>query len=169
MKSLLDRVQWACDRVFEYIPQRLGKEADLDSVRLVAHRGAWKETGHLENTLSAFESCLNAGVAGIEFDIRWSRDHEAVVMHDPQTGRVHSGPPLEIAKNTLAEIRETLPAVPTLKEVVARFDRRTQYVETPHPGGLFCSFTDENRTIDTPCREFEVITATRVSELAAVP
>ncbi len=46
----------------------------------------------------------------------------------------------------------------------ARLERRTQYADLPRTG-LFCDFTEEHQGGDAPCRELEVLTATRVSEL----
>ncbi len=51
----------------------------------------------------------------------------------------------------------------------AHYERRTQYVDKPHPGGLFCSLTDEHTADQVACRELEVITAIRVAELATAP
>ncbi|MEP7075314.1 MAG: glycerophosphodiester phosphodiesterase family protein [Acidobacteriota bacterium] len=55
---------------------------------IVAHRGAsaWAP----ENTLAAFRMAMEVGAEGIEFDVRLSRDGQAVVIHDltlERTGR----------------------------------------------------------------------------------
>jgi hypothetical protein len=47
---------------------------------------------------------------------------------------------------------------------VALFERRTQYVDTARTG-LFCGFSGGPNGRDAPCRELELLTATRVSEL----
>lgn len=47
---------------------------------------------------------------------------------------------------------------------VARFERRTQHVETARTG-LLCGFSGGPNGRDAPCRELESLTATRVSKL----
>src|SRR5512142_3209888 len=54
-----------------------------------AHRGGAK-TGR-ENTLVAFDRGMAAGAAGLELDVRRSRDGEVVVMHDATVDRTTSG------------------------------------------------------------------------------
>ena len=49
--------------------------------RVVAHRGHHAEVR--ENTVSAFEAALAAGVDGVELDVRATRDGRLVVHHDP--------------------------------------------------------------------------------------
>jgi glycerophosphoryl diester phosphodiesterase len=52
---------------------------------IVAHRGS---SAHApENTLAAFEMAVAGGAEGIEFDVRLTRDGEAVVMHDADLKR----------------------------------------------------------------------------------
>lgn len=47
---------------------------------IIAHRGA---SAHApENTLAAFKRAVEVGSEGIEFDVRLTRDGEAVVFHD---------------------------------------------------------------------------------------
>jgi glycerophosphoryl diester phosphodiesterase len=62
--------------------------AGYDIPLIIAHRGA---SAHApENTLAAFERALEEGAEGVEFDVRLTRDGEAVVFHDPtlkRTGR----------------------------------------------------------------------------------
>lgn len=54
-----------------------------------AHRGLG--SGHPENTLSAFQASLDAGVDIVELDLRTTRDGVIVVMHDPSVDRTTDG------------------------------------------------------------------------------
>jgi glycerophosphoryl diester phosphodiesterase len=49
--------------------------------RVIAHRGLHAQVR--ENTVSAFEAALAAGVDGVELDVRSTRDGLLVVHHDP--------------------------------------------------------------------------------------
>lgn len=50
---------------------------------VIAHRGAFKNTGAAENSLSALKHAIDMGCAGSEFDIHMSSDSVPVVNHDP--------------------------------------------------------------------------------------
>jgi glycerophosphoryl diester phosphodiesterase len=53
--------------------------------KVIAHRGS---SAHApENTLAAFELAAAGGAEGIEFDVRLTRDREAVVIHDADLKR----------------------------------------------------------------------------------
>jgi len=97
------------------------------TVRLVAHRGAHGPgTDGLvaENTLGAFNLCQQLGVWGIEFDVRLTRDNEPVVSHDPHCGRLFQRPDILIAETDFDDLRQAVPQVPHLDEVVTRYGRQ---------------------------------------------
>jgi glycerophosphoryl diester phosphodiesterase len=52
---------------------------------IIGHRGSSAVAP--ENTLAAFERAIQDGADGIEFDVRLSRDHIPVVIHDATTKR----------------------------------------------------------------------------------
>jgi glycerophosphoryl diester phosphodiesterase len=57
----------------------------LPPPKIIAHRGS---SAHApENTLAAFELAVAGGAEGIEFDVRLTRDGEAVVIHDADLKR----------------------------------------------------------------------------------
>lgn len=74
--------------------------------------------------MAAFDAVREAGLWGIEFDLRWTRDLQPVVIHDDNARRVF-GLDLVIADVSLAELRARLEQVPTLQEVVDRFGGNT--------------------------------------------
>lgn len=60
---------------------------------------------------------------GLEFDVRWTRDLNPVVIHDPDLNRVF-GMDLVVGRTTLSELQARCPLIPTLEEVVRRYGKR---------------------------------------------
>ena len=56
---------------------------------ICAHRGA-NET-HPENTIAAFKEAVRLGAQMIEFDVRMTKDHKLVVIHDASVDRTTNG------------------------------------------------------------------------------
>jgi glycerophosphoryl diester phosphodiesterase len=73
--------------------------------------------------MDAFQRAADAGVWGIEMDIRWTRDQVPVVFHDPDLNRLH-GRPETIGAFTLNELQRQCPAIPSLSDVVCRFGKK---------------------------------------------
>ncbi len=117
-------IQRAVDLVYAAIPRPRPDRQALIDCKIVAHRGVFDNIEVKENTLAAFDAAVEIGVWGIEFDVRWTRDYEPVVIHDPGCRRVF-GPDLVIADTDFAELRQTIPQVPSLAEVVARYGGST--------------------------------------------
>ena len=70
--------------------------------------------------MAAFARVADVGGWGIEFDVRWTRDLEPVVIHDVDTSRVFNIE-LDVANVSFSELRQQVPEVPALAEVVDRF------------------------------------------------
>ena len=51
--------------------------------KVIAHRGAWKNTGAAENSIAALEHAIRLGCQGSEFDVHMSLDSVLVISHDP--------------------------------------------------------------------------------------
>ncbi|MES3016690.1 MAG: glycerophosphodiester phosphodiesterase family protein [Bacteroidota bacterium] len=51
--------------------------------KVIAHRGAWKNTGAAENSIAALEEAIKLGTQGSEFDVHMSADSVLVINHDP--------------------------------------------------------------------------------------
>lgn len=85
----------------------------------VGHRGA---AGYVsENTLRSFEKAVELGCDAVECDVRLTRDHIPVVIHDATVNRMTGGVG-EIRRMTLAQLREFRigeQIIPTLEEVCA--------------------------------------------------
>lgn len=80
--------------------------------KVIAHRGAWKNTGATENSIAALNHAVSLGCEGSEFDVHMSADSLPVVNHDPTLQGV------SIAKTNSRELLslklangETLPTV----------------------------------------------------------
>lgn len=77
--------------------------SDLNKPATIAHRGGSSEAP--ENTLAAFRTAKDNGAAGVEFDVDFTKDGRAVVIHDSTVDRTTdgSGPVNEF---TFEEIRK---------------------------------------------------------------
>lgn len=81
----------------------MGPRPKLPLPRIIAHRGS---SAHApENTLAAFEMAAAGGAEGIEFDVRLTRDREAVVIHDPDLKRTALSEGI-VSGMTVAELAE---------------------------------------------------------------
>ena len=95
----------------------------------VAHRGDW--INNPENSLSAFQSCIDMGIDIVELDVHKTKDGHLVVMHDSSVARTTNGTG-QISELTLVQIKAlrlkensggitaklTNEKVPTLMEVM---------------------------------------------------
>jgi glycerophosphoryl diester phosphodiesterase len=121
--SALDFAISAADWIVAKLPESTAKRpSTLPELRLIAHRGAWKDRGCLENTFSAFDRAREAGVWGLEFDVRFTKDDVPVVHHDESLLRTF-GRPLLIENLTLSTLKHEAPDVPTLAETVAEYGK----------------------------------------------
>lgn len=74
----------------------------------------------MENTFSAFDRAREAGVWGLEFDVRFTKDDVAVVHHDDSLLRTF-GRPINISSTTLSTLRHEAKEIPTFGEVIAEY------------------------------------------------
>lgn len=56
---------------------------------VIGHRGARSDAP--ENTLTAFKSASESGAIGVEFDVDFTRDGHAVIIHDATVDRTTDG------------------------------------------------------------------------------
>src|SRR5690348_15464083 len=80
---------------------------------MLGHRGLRVAGGPPENTLAAFETALEGGCDGFEFDVRLSSDGIPVICHDPE----HCG-------STVASCAADRLALPLLNTVLSRYGSR---------------------------------------------
>jgi glycerophosphoryl diester phosphodiesterase len=123
-KILKNAAMRTTDAVQAIIARRAPDVATLRDCRLVAHRGAHDNVGVLENTMTAFRLARSRGIWGIECDVRWSADLVPVIHHDPDTRRVF-GRDLTLVEQRFSDLREELPELPSLAELIAEFGGTT--------------------------------------------
>lgn len=119
--------QQVADLFYEKIPQPFPDRNQLKHCKIISHRGEHDNKTVLENTMQAFDRVYEAGVWGIEFDIRWTRDLHPVVLHDRNLRRVFKSDS-EINKLTLAELKSHFNWVPTLFEVIQKYGRKMHFM-----------------------------------------
>jgi glycerophosphoryl diester phosphodiesterase len=85
--------------------------------KVVAHRGAWKNTGATENSIASLKHAVAIGCEGSEFDVHMSSDSVLFIHHDPvfQGMKIEETPSATL-KTLKLENGETLP---TLDEYLA--------------------------------------------------
>lgn len=97
-----------------------GQNSKNQKVNVVAHRGGIV-LGYPENTLLAFQRCMDLEVDFIELDLRATKDGVIVIIHDETLDRTTNGNGL-VADFTLKELKKVDAgngqSIPTLKEVL---------------------------------------------------
>lgn len=71
---------------------------------VIAHRGAWAETGLAEQTRASFTAAFAVGADGVECDVRLTADDEVVCHHDATVERSSNGAGA-VHELTLAQLR----------------------------------------------------------------
>ena len=144
----IERLLLRCvDSIFKLWPRHSPEPDALRACKIVSHRGEHDNIDVYENTFAAFDRALAQGTWGIEFDVRWTRDLQPVVVHDPDLKRVF-GIETTIAEVEFDELRGHCPAVPRLSEVVARYGRQMHFMVElkeeiyPDPGRQNAIFKD---------------------------
>lgn len=115
-KALLSIV----DAGFAAMPRPRPSPEQAQRVRILSHRGERDDRQVIENTFEAFDPLIGSGVWGLEFDIRWSKDLQPVVIHDATAERGH-GIPLRLSECTREAFRRAVPAAPTLEAFIERY------------------------------------------------
>jgi glycerophosphoryl diester phosphodiesterase len=82
--------------------------------KVVAHRGAWKNTGAPENSIAALKAAIKMGCDGSEFDVHMSADSVLFINHDAHI----QGLPIETTSSVvLSALKLTNgESFPTLRE-----------------------------------------------------
>ena len=69
--------------------------------KIVAHRGAWKNTGSSQNSLASLKAAIALGCFGSETDVHMTADSALVINHDPVWGG------LPVQESVLADLQKT--------------------------------------------------------------
>jgi glycerophosphoryl diester phosphodiesterase len=75
---------------------------------VISHRG--NGFGHLENTIAAFAAAAEAGVAGVELDVRLTQDSVPVILHDHRTS-IFGGPARTVSKTPRLDLHAGIPTL----------------------------------------------------------
>lgn len=96
----------------------------------IGHKGT-SEKGIPENTRASISYAIRAGVDGVEFDLRRTKDGVAVVIHDDTvdnttngTGRVRN---MDLAQLKRLEIKNSGEKIPTLDEILKVIGNRLSF------------------------------------------
>jgi glycerophosphoryl diester phosphodiesterase len=112
------------DFYYKHRPRKSPAIEKLRNCKIISHRGEHDNIVVFENTLPAFDKAVRAGVWGIEFDVRWTKDLCPIVFHDQDCQRIF-GRKDKISEMTFREVSLRYPSIPTLEDVVNRYGRRT--------------------------------------------
>ncbi len=125
---------------------------------VISHRGAWKNTGHPQNSLASFRAAAEMGCHGSECDVHLTVDDSLVVTHDPTYND------LVIENATYADlIKKPLKngeKLPTLREYIAFVKKQT---------GTKLIIDVKKIGSDEHCIAIGVATAKLVKEMEAEP
>lgn len=120
--------------MFALIPRKVPHKEAIQHTQLIAHRGAHNnKQGIFENTHQAFKLAQKMGCWGIEFDIHETLDGVLVVNHDPTLDRLWAKN-ATIAQLTFSELRNLVPSIPSLAEVVEEYGKQLHlFIELKAP------------------------------------
>lgn len=96
--------------------------------KVIAHRGAWRQSGVMQNSIRSFQEAVALGCEGSEFDVWLSGDNVVVLSHDPHIGG------LEVEKSTAQQLYHATASsgdpVPALEDFirVAKKQNKTKMV-----------------------------------------
>lgn len=118
--------------------------------KVVAHRGAWKNTGAPQNSIASLQNAIKLGVTGSEFDIRMTKDEVLVICHDPH----YEG--MDIEKTDYADLlKKPLKngePIPTLQAYLkaGKKQKKTLLIAEikPSPSGLEHSLLVTQKTVE---------------------
>lgn len=85
-----------------FLLSTLNDKGKSDYVMIFAHRGDWRNAP--ENSLQAYQNCIDAGIDGIEIDVQMTKDSVIVMMHDNTIDRTTTGTG-KVSDHTLAELK----------------------------------------------------------------
>ena len=94
-------------------------------VMIFAHRGNWRNSA--ENSIQAFQDCINEGLDGIEVHLQMTKDSVLVITHDETLDRTTTGSG-KVSDYTIDELRKlrlltpigvkTRQTIPTFEQVL---------------------------------------------------
>jgi glycerophosphoryl diester phosphodiesterase len=153
--NLLHHIEKCVDFTVACWPRPKPLASIAKEVCLVAHRGAHDDKIQ-ENTDKAFETALNLGCYGIEFDIHSTKDNVLVVNHDATLDRLW-GVHRSIEALNFPELHTLVPSLPTLSQVVKKYGQKMHlFIELKTPI-LVPHILEETMKPLTPVKDYHFI------------
>ena len=85
---------------------------EKETVQIVAHRGLWKDTDAIENTIESLVNAENSSCHAVEFDVRLTKDNVIVLFHDNKVqGITSSESTIDEVKSIVLENGKTIPTL----------------------------------------------------------
>jgi glycerophosphoryl diester phosphodiesterase len=109
--------------LYSSYPQPFPDKKRLTDCRIISHRGEHDNRSVFENTLKAFDTALESGIFGIEFDLRWTKDLMPVVFHDGNTKRLFKKN-ININEISFSDLKASIPEIPSLAETISRYGNK---------------------------------------------
>lgn len=149
------------DAVYAAIPRRCPPPGVLEQARIYSHRGERDDVIVLEDTFEAYDELRGSGVCGLECDVRFTRDLQPVVFHDPDLFRLYNDRE-RIADLDLETLQQRYPRIPTLRALVERyggdFELMIEFKAEPRPDPeLQLRRIAEALAPLTPCRDYHLM------------
>lgn len=153
----LNALEKSVDYFFSFLPQKQPDCLKISDTCIIAHRGAHgKKNNIIENTDAAFAAALDLGCWGIEFDLRATADGILVVNHDPTLKRLW-GKNVAIKDLSFKQLRQLVPEILTLAEVVERYGKRLHlFIELKEPFNAEESLYNDLQLL-TPCVDYHLL------------
>ena len=120
---LEERIFQVVDWIYEKRSRPVPDTKQIKQCKIISHRGEYDNQSVFENTIAAFDRVNDAGVWGIELDVRWTKDLMPVVFHDADLQRVF-GSGISINQMTLTELNMHCHLIPTLSEVIQKYGKK---------------------------------------------
>lgn len=80
--------------------------------QIIAHRGFWQTGNTAQNSLESLRNAGELKVYGSEFDVRMTKDHKLVILHDPDLHDIEiAETPFKVAKKLKLKNGEKLPTL----------------------------------------------------------
>ncbi len=118
-------LQSLCDTAFALWPQPLPTREQVAKAKIIAHRGLTGLSGDRENSLTSFRRCRDAGVWGVELDVRWSQDNIPFVLHDEEPNRIYPKTKIKPSQENFSTLKKLCPDIPSLEQVLDNCAGRT--------------------------------------------
>lgn len=98
--------------VFELLKDGFSKN------KVVAHRGAWKRRGVLQNSIRSFQYAVELGCQGSELDVWLTADNKVILSHDPHVYgmEVENTSSLQLFQQSIHE-KDPVPSLQELLQV----------------------------------------------------